>query len=183
MMTKEEWEREVEALWTEAAHTFFPMNLIVECIDPELGNLDLGKQADFSVLTVVLWMESGQIRLIHKRQFPLGTPYPNVVAYVARAHQIFNFDSLFIDKGGIGDAIVDELQQIEVRNVRGIFFTDIEKNAQPPETAHGEKTPQNPRRRQTAHSPNQRTTLRILKAQNSPRTNPPKILAPTRPTR
>ena len=153
MMTKEEWEREVEALWTEAAHTFFPMNLIVECIDPELGNtdspnsyiediektsppqlkgpnyagLDLGKQADFSVLTVVQRMESGQIRLIHKRQFPLGTPYPDVVAYVARAHQIFNFDSLFVDKGGIGDAIVDELEQIDVRNVKGIFFTDIEK--------------------------------------------------------
>ena len=153
MMTKEEWEREVEALWIEAAHTFFPMDLIVECVDPELGNpdspnsyiediekvnseqlkgpyyagLDLGKQVDYSVLAVVQRMESGQIRLIHKRQFPLGTPYPDVVAYVARAHQIFNFDSLFVDKTGIGDAIVDELEQIYVRNIRGVFFTDVEK--------------------------------------------------------
>jgi phage FluMu gp28-like protein len=153
MMTKEEWEREVEALWIEAAHTFFPMDLIVECVDPELGNpdppnsyiediekvnseqlkgpyyagLDLGKQVDYSVLAVVQRMESGQIRLIHKRQFPLGTPYPDVVAYVARAYQILNFDSLFVDKTGIGDAIVDELEQIYVRNIRGVFFTDVEK--------------------------------------------------------
>jgi hypothetical protein len=153
MMTKEEWEREVEASWTEAEHTFFPMDLIVACVDPELGNaespnsyiediekvnpqrlrgpyyagLDLGKQDDFSVLAVVQRMEGGEIRLIHKRQLPLRTPYPEVVAYVARAHQIFNLDSLFVDKTGVGDAIVDELERIYVRNIRGVFFTDVEK--------------------------------------------------------
>jgi len=154
MMTKEEWEREVDASWVEATHAFFPMDLIVDCVDPELGNLDspnayvediekvtpqelkgpyyagldLGKQVDFSVLAVVQRTEKGQIRLIHKRQFPLSTPYPDVVAYVARAHQIFNFDDLFVDKTGVGDVIVDELEAIEgLRNVKGVFFTDIEK--------------------------------------------------------
>jgi phage FluMu gp28-like protein len=153
MMTKEEWEREVEATWIEAANVFFPMDLIVACIDPELSNtdspnsyieniektspqtlrgpysagLDLGKQVDFSVLAVTQRTENGEIRLIHKRQFPLGTPYPEVVAYVARAHQILSFDCLFVDKTGIGDAIVDELERIEVRNIQGIFFTDVEK--------------------------------------------------------
>ena len=38
MMTKEEWQREVEALWVEATQTFFPMDLIAACIDPELDN-------------------------------------------------------------------------------------------------------------------------------------------------
>ena len=38
MMTKEEWQREVEALWVEATQTFFPMDLIAKCIDPELDN-------------------------------------------------------------------------------------------------------------------------------------------------
>jgi hypothetical protein len=153
MMTKEEWEREVEALWIEAAHTFFPMNLIVECIDPELGTpdspnsyiedmektnpeklegsyyagLDLGKQLDYSVLAVVQRIESGEIRLIHKRQFPLETPYPDVIAYVSRAQQIFNLEGIYVDKTGIGDAVVDELQRIYVRNIQGVFFTDIEK--------------------------------------------------------
>jgi len=153
MMTKEEWEREVEASWKEVEHTFFPMDLIAACIDPELGSaessnsyvedvekvnprqlrgpyyagLDLGKQNDFSVLAVVQRKENGEIRLIHKRQLPLHTPYPEVVAYATRAHQIFNLDSLFVDKTGIGDAIVDELQRINVPNVQGVFFTDVEK--------------------------------------------------------
>ena len=153
MMTKEEWEREVEALWNEATHTFFPMDLIVECVDPELGNLDspngyiediektkpetlkgsyyagldLGKQHDHSVLAVVQRLENGETRLIHKRQFPLGTPYPDVIAYVARAQQIFNLEGIYVDKTGIGDAVVDELQRIYVRNIQGVVFTEPEK--------------------------------------------------------
>jgi hypothetical protein len=38
MMTKEEWQREVEALWVETTQTFFPMDLIATCLDPELDN-------------------------------------------------------------------------------------------------------------------------------------------------
>ena len=156
VMTREEWQREVEGLWVEAMQTFFPMDLIVSCIDPELGNpespkgyiediekattfqklfgpyyagLDLGKQMDYSVLVVVQQMRDGEVRLIHKHQFPLGTSYPEVIGYVARAQQVFNFDSLHVDKGGIGDAVVDELCHIGVRGVQGVFFTETEKEA------------------------------------------------------
>lgn len=153
MMTRQEWMREVEAVWMEAAHTFFPMDLIISCVDPELGNpnspnayvedvetvsptrlkgrylagLDLGKQVDHTVLAVVQLTQKGVVRLVHKRQFPRGTPYPDVIAYVARAHQIFNFEGLFVDKTGIGDAVVDELSAIKLPNVKGVFFTDAEK--------------------------------------------------------
>jgi hypothetical protein len=153
MMTKDEWDREVEASWVEAVGTFFSNDLIVDCFDPELGNadspngyiedieknspkklkgpyyagLDLGKQVDFSVLAVVQRTDSGEVRLVHKRQFPLGTPYPEVIGYAARAHQVFNLEALFVDKTGIGDAVVDELERIQVRNIQGVFFTDVEK--------------------------------------------------------
>jgi hypothetical protein len=153
VMTREEWEREVEAIWTESTHTFFPMDLIVASVDPSLGDpdspgayiediekarpkqlrgpyyagLDLGKQVDYSVLTVVQKTENNEVRLIHKRQFPLGTNYPDVIGYVARAEQVFNFENLSVDKGGIGDAVVDELQRIQIRSVEGVFFTDAEK--------------------------------------------------------
>jgi hypothetical protein len=153
VMTHEEWQREVEGLWVEAMHTFFPMDLIVACFDPEMGNpdspgcfvediervpakrlkgsyyagLDLGKQVDFSVLVVVQKFESGEVRLVHKRQFPLGTSYPDVIGYVARTQQIFDFERLYVDKGGIGDAVVDELYRTQVRGVEGIFFTEAEK--------------------------------------------------------
>ncbi len=153
MMTKEEWQREVEALWVEASQTFFPMDLIATCIDPELDNpaspnrfieeietfnseqrqgryfagLDLGKQIDYSVLAVIQLTEKGEVRLVHKRQFPLGTPYPEVVAYAARIHQTFGFDGMYVDKTGIGDAVVDELENIDMPEVKGVFFTDAEK--------------------------------------------------------
>jgi hypothetical protein len=153
MMTKEEWQREVEAIWVEATQTFFQMDLIAKCVDPELDNptspnqfiseiehietqqlsgsyfagLDLGKQIDVSVLAVVQKTKNGEVRLVHKRQFPLGTPYPEVIAYAAKASQAFNFDSIYVDKGGIGDAIVDELEEIGIPQVKGVFFTDTEK--------------------------------------------------------
>ncbi len=154
MMTKEEWEREVEALWVEAQQTFFPMDLIVSCIGAELddpkspnhyieeleaqepmqqgggrffGGLDLGKQVDHSVLSIVELGEDGVVRHVHKREFPLGTPYPEVIAYAARAHQIFDLDGIYVDKTGIGDAVVDELDSLDLPNVVGVFFTDAEK--------------------------------------------------------
>ena len=154
MMTKEEWQREVEALWVETTQTFFPMDLIATCIDPELENpkspsqyieelesikpiqqirrkyyagLDLGKQIDHSVLAVVELTDKNVVRLVHKREFPLGTPYPEVIAYVAKAHQTFDIEGIYVDKTGIGDAIVDELENIDIPNVTGVFFTDAEK--------------------------------------------------------
>jgi len=153
MMTKEEWQREVEALWVEATQTFFPMDLIAKCIDPDLdtpaspnqfiqnietidtqqlsghyfAGLDLGKQIDYSVLAVVQQTKNGEVRLVHKRQFPLGTSYPEVIAYAAKASQAFNFEGIYVDKTGIGDAIVDELECLSIPEVKGVFFTDTEK--------------------------------------------------------
>ena len=129
------------------------MDLIQTCIDPELDNpestnqyipdiesvtedqlngryfagLDLGKQIDHSVLAIVQVTEQDQVRLIHKRQFPLGTPYPEVTAYAARVHQIFTLEGMHVDKTGIGDAVTDELERLEIPEVKGIFFTDAEK--------------------------------------------------------
>jgi hypothetical protein len=154
MMTKEEWQREIDALWVETTQTFFPMDLIASCIDPELDNpastnkyieelesinpfqqvrrhyfagLDLGKQVDHSVLAVVELKDKKLVRLVHKRQFPLGTPYPEVIAYTAKAHQTFDFVGIYVDKTGVGDAVVDEMENIDIPDVKGVFFTDVEK--------------------------------------------------------
>jgi len=149
-MLKEEWMREVEAIWVEIAQSFFPMDLIVSCVDPELGDpdspdrciediekvnanllrgsyyagLDLGKQIDYSCLVVVQKTDTGKLRLVYKHQFPLGTPYPDVIGHVARANQVFKFQKLVVDKTGIGDAVVDEMQYIQIPNVEGLFLTD-----------------------------------------------------------
>jgi len=152
MRTKEEWEREVEALWIEAAHAFFLIGLIVTCVDPELGNpdspnryledlekidprklrgifyagLDIGKQVDHSALAVVQKI-NGKRKLIYKHQFPLGTSYPDVIGHVARANQIFDFGSIYVDKTGVGDVIIDEMNEIGIPNAEGLFLTDRSK--------------------------------------------------------
>jgi hypothetical protein len=148
-MTKEEWTREVEAQWTELANVFYPMDLIINCLDPTLGDpdqphhyydslekinpanlygtfyagLDIGKQIDHSVLAIIQKINSNH-KLIYKHQFPLGTPYPDVIGHTAKANQIFNFTKIIIDKTGVGDAIIDEMEEIGIRNIEGIFLTD-----------------------------------------------------------
>ena len=155
VMTHEEWKREVEAQWVEAAHTFFPLDLIIQCVDPELDNptsqdayiediektdpkrlkppyyagLDVGKQVDHSVLIIVQKNEKGEVRLVHKHQFPLGTQYPEVIGYAARAHQVFNYEEIHVDQTGVGDAVLDELRTTQIRGINGVFFTDAEKES------------------------------------------------------
>jgi len=151
-MTQEEWTREVKAEWTELTNVFFPMDLIINCVDPELGDpgsphryfddlekigrgslresfyagLDVGKQIDHSVLAVVQKINDKR-RLVYKHQFPLGTPYPDVMGHVARADQIFGFASILVDKTGVGDVIVDEMERIGLSNVKGLVLTDPSK--------------------------------------------------------
>ncbi len=148
-MTREEWTREAEAQWTEMTNTFFPIDLIIGCIDPELGDqdspnryiddlekvqpkhlngsfhagLDVGKQVDHSVLAIIQRTDDKR-RLAYKHQFPLETPYPDVIRHVAKANQLFNFQRLLVDKTGIGDALVDEMREIGIENAEGLFLTD-----------------------------------------------------------
>lgn len=148
-MTQEEWTREVEAQWTELTNVFFPMDLIINCLDPQLGDpdspnryhdnlekikpntlhgtfyagLDIGKQMDHSVIAVIQKI-NGKRRLVYKHQFPLGTPYPDVIGHTAKANQIFKFANILVDKTGVGDVIVDEIEEIGIRNVNGMFLTD-----------------------------------------------------------
>jgi phage FluMu gp28-like protein len=50
-----------------------------------------------------------------------------VAPNVARAQQVFGFEGLHVDKGCIGDAVIDELNNIHLPAVEGVFFTETEK--------------------------------------------------------
>jgi len=143
IMTQEQWQREVEAKWVEVLNSYFPEDLIRECVDPELGfiedlekaeiprgpvfaGLDLGKQQDFSVLAIII-IDGEKLKHFYLYQFPLGTKYSEVIAHVARANQIFRFSKIIVDKSGVGDPIVEELENIGLRNVEGIVLTDTNK--------------------------------------------------------
>jgi hypothetical protein len=148
-MTQEEWTREVEANWTELANTFYPMDLIINSLDPKLGDpdqphhyhdslekinpanlygtfyagLDIGKQIDHTVIAIIQKIDDKR-KLIYKHQFPLETPYPDVIGHTAKANQIFKFTTILVDKTGVGDVIVDEIEETGIRNVEGLFLTD-----------------------------------------------------------
>lgn len=106
----------------------FSLNVVVAKPFITTTSITLSEKLPSVEHAVIQQTEKGEVRLIHKRQFSLCTPYPDVIAYVARAHQVFSFEGLYVDKTGIGDAIVDELEAIEgLSTVEGVFFTDVEK--------------------------------------------------------
>ncbi len=129
-MTTEAYKREYQAEFTEAASCYFPQELIRRCIEHAqriglepfvdleqaipagdyVGGLDLGKLQDHSVL-VVLQKTSETLKLVYLRQFPLETPYTEVIATAARMNQQFHLQKLLVDQTGIGEPILEALNE------------------------------------------------------------------------
>ena len=69
-----------------------------------------------------------------------GRPIQKWLLTLLRANQIFSFEGMYVDKTGIGDAMVDELENIGIRNIEGVFFTEGKREyVELPQIAHGEK--------------------------------------------
>jgi len=143
-MTAEAYKMEFEAEFAEAQNCFFSQDLIRECIDPNLelianlettipsgeyfGGCDFGKLEDYSVI-VVLKREGDLLKLAYLYEFPLNTPYMNVIGHLARANQKFKFQKLLVDQTGVGEIVLEELKEQGVQNVEGITFTAQAKEA------------------------------------------------------
>jgi len=141
-MTREAYLMEYEAEFVEALNSYFPQDLIRKCVElaqkleAELytsletsfpsGNyyagVDFGKLADYSVLTV-LKREAEILKLVYLHQFPLETPYGQVIGHLVRADQKFSFRKLLVDQTGVGEPVTEEISNQGIRNVEGIKFT------------------------------------------------------------
>jgi len=137
-LSEEAFRMEYLAEFTEPASCFFPQDLIRGCIDPELqllpslevetpegsyhGGADLGKLADYSALTV-LHKTRGQINLVFLHEFPLGTPYTEVIGFIARAEKKFRFQGLYIDQTGVGEPVLDTLKGRGAPHAKGVTLT------------------------------------------------------------
>ena len=128
-MTTEAYKREYLAEFTEAASSYFPQELIRQCIEhaqrlnlepyttleqqiPKgeyYAGLDLGKLQDHSALAIVQ-REDDMLKLVYTHEFPLETPYTEVIATTTRANQRFKLQKLLADQTGIGEPILEELQ-------------------------------------------------------------------------
>mgnify|MGYP003878084477 CR=1 FL=1 len=141
VMTEAEFRREYLAEFVEEEACYFPMGLILRCVDPELkaaftleyaevkphgeyyAGLDLGKLRDFSVLAIV--ERSGERLLLRLlRVFEFNTPYSAVVAEVLRAYEKFGFIRLAMDRSGVGEGIYERLaRELGEGVVEGFKFT------------------------------------------------------------
>ncbi len=141
-MTREEYLMEYEAEFVEALNSYFPQALIrssvelaqklgvelccsLEASPPSgeyYGGLDFGKLQDFSVLTV-LKREAETLKLVYMYQFPLETPYTQVIRHLMRANQKFQFRAVLVDQTGVGEPVLEEIRNQGLRNVDGLTFT------------------------------------------------------------
>jgi len=140
-LTEAEFRREYLAEFVEEEACYFPMDLVLKCVNPELkaaftleyaeakphgeyyAGLDLGKLRDFSVLAIV--ERSGDKLLLRLlRVFKLNTPYSAVIAEVLRAYERFGFIRLAVDRSGVGEGVYEQLaRELGEGIVEGVKFT------------------------------------------------------------
>jgi phage FluMu gp28-like protein len=84
--------------------------------------VDFGKLQDYSVITV-LKREGDILKLVYMYQFPLETPYSNVIGHLVRAHQKFKFRKVLVDQTGVGEPVLEEIRNQGLSNVEGLKFT------------------------------------------------------------
>ncbi|MEM2991202.1 MAG: terminase family protein, partial [Halobacteria archaeon] len=141
-MTREAYLMEYEAEFVEALNSYFPQDLIRKCVElaQRLGvelygsleatfpigdyyaGVDFGKLQDYSVI-MVLKREGEILKLVYFYQFPLETPYSQVIGHLVRANQKFKFRKVLVDQTGVGEPVLEEIRNQGLGNVEGLKFT------------------------------------------------------------
>ena len=142
-MTEMAYRMEYEAEFLESATSYFSQDLIRSCIDPTLeletdlegvspkpgdyyGGCDLGKLADYSVLSIVK-KQGNSVKLVFLKEFLLETPYPSVIGAIVRANEKFGLRRILIDRSGVGEAVMDEMMGQGLTNAEGASFSGEKK--------------------------------------------------------
>jgi len=135
------WKREMEAEWAEDENVWLAQSLITKCIGSELelwdfeslhkgkffSGLDLGKHRDYSAFVVVEGVEDRYL-LRHVKVWPLETKYATVIGYVKTLTDRWkSFENITVDVSGVGEYIVEDMNNSGIRNVEGVTFTSQRK--------------------------------------------------------
>lgn len=131
------WRREMEAEWAEDENVWLPQALITSCIDQALDyydfddqakgeffiGVDLGKWRDYSVVAGVM-RDKEQLKLIHIKRFALRTAYASVIGYVKTLCDRWKYiNKVSVDMTGVGEYIVEDMNNAGIRQVEGVRFT------------------------------------------------------------
>ncbi|MCW3996213.1 MAG: phage terminase large subunit [Candidatus Bathyarchaeota archaeon] len=145
-MTQEAFMREYQAEFTEAATSYFQQELIRRCIElaqqlnlepytnieqpiptgDYFAGLDLGKLQDHSALVIAQKTRDCQ-KVVYTHQFPLQMPYSEVISWVLRADEKFGFKKLLADQSGIGEPVLENLQEQGLTSAEGVTLTQDSK--------------------------------------------------------
>jgi hypothetical protein len=129
--------------WTEDQNVWLPTSLITLTQDSSLEYLDPDAQmkcvyyvgADFSKhqdpsVVVVIERLKGHIYLRHCHQFHLETSYGSVIGYMKMIQDNWrSVWAVYADKTGVGDYIVEDMENGGLRHVTGVNFTDLSKES------------------------------------------------------
>jgi phage FluMu gp28-like protein len=134
------YRMEYEAEFVEDENSFFSQDLIRECVeDYDLvdesqllaegriaGNYylgaDFGKKVDYSVVALLKAEENERLRLVFLKQFPLGTPYIDVVGFIQRLNHKFDIANGYVDQSAIGESLLEEIKEFAPQ-ISGLAFT------------------------------------------------------------
>jgi phage FluMu gp28-like protein len=134
------YKMEYEAEFVEDQNSFFKQDLIRDCTedydlitedkiatdDKIAGNYflgaDFGKKVDHSAIALLKQEPNDKYRLVHLKQFPLGTPYTDVTAYVQRLNQKFDVTKGYVDQGAAGESLIEEIKHFAPQT-NGLAFT------------------------------------------------------------
>jgi len=130
------WKREMESSFVDDETAFLPSSLIIKCQNDQLDfadfeeNLtgefyagwDLGRERDHSVVAVID-KKTDFVQLIHCKQFPLGTPYISVMAYIKSICDRWRrIKALYYDHTGT-KGIDEQIEKTGFPGLRDIDFT------------------------------------------------------------
>jgi phage FluMu gp28-like protein len=135
------WQREMESSFVDDETAFLPSSLIIKCQSDQLeyfefeqdqrGSFfigwDLGRERDPGDIAV-LKKHADILSLIHKKKFPLGTPYVSQMGYIkAICDRWQNVEAVYYDHTGtLG--MDEEIKQVGFPGVQGINFTEPNKH-------------------------------------------------------
>ena len=142
-MTRDEYLMEYEAEFVEALNSYLPQALIRGCVElaqthgvelePTIeadffsgeyyAGVDFGKLQDYSVVAVIK-RENEILKLIYLYEFPLDTPYTQVIGHLVRANEKFHgFNGVLVDQTGVGEPVLEEMHNQGLSRVEGVKFT------------------------------------------------------------
>jgi len=130
------WKREMECSFVDDETAFLPSSLIIKCQNDEMSftqfeenidgefyiGWDLGRERDPGVVSVVD-KRKDVLALVHCKQFPLGTPYVNHMAYIkSLCDRWKHVQAVYYDHSGtLG--MDEEIKKCEFPGLKGIDFS------------------------------------------------------------